>query len=111
MMDKLVSIGQFAELKGIAISTLRNRIAARGQELSCVTERGIGLYSLNQLDQWHCNFIGGRLDKVKVYNSGKKNASIGKSKSYCSEKNPILSAFWLAGWHDWHIENRTGVYE
>jgi len=47
-----------------------------------------------------------------IYQSGHSAAKNGKPKSACQLKKWTelrQRHWWLAGWHDWHIENNTGI--
>lgn len=49
----------------------------------------------------------------EIHNQGKISAGTGASKDNCPFEsiNSPKRAWWLAGWHDWHIENKTGIME
>ena len=46
------------------------------------------------------------------YVEGRAAAKKSKERSACPYGNMRMTRkfYWLAGWHDWHIENKTGVY-
>lgn len=50
--------------------------------------------------------------ELEIYQQGRESASSGLRKKSCTYGVSEASKrhIWLAGWHDWHIENETGVY-
>ncbi len=48
-----------------------------------------------------------------VYYKGREAAKNCLPKHVCEYgmMRMVQRAWWLAGWHDWHIENKTGIME